>query len=80
MTGWEAECLTWGIEDAEPERTRAEWWQMAHKFHVATDGTCYPQHHVLCPHCNPQFWTGTYDSSDEPIPTALYVSLYGGPA
>jgi hypothetical protein len=33
--------------------TRYQWAELAHKFHVATDGTCYEKHHPLCPFCNP---------------------------
>lgn len=36
------------------ERTLVEWQEMAHKWHVGSDGTCYPKHHPLCPLCTPR--------------------------
>lgn len=49
------------------ERTRLEWAEMAHKFHVATDGTCYTSHHPLCPFCNPHILEGDPSWHEAPI-------------
>jgi hypothetical protein len=52
------------------ERTRLEWAEMAHKFHVATDGTCYVKHHPLCPFCNPHILEGDPSWAETSAPTA----------
>lgn len=60
------------------------WSEMAHKFHVATDGTCYVKQHPLCPFCNPPVlegdkkpWLGRVISAPiapEPVETTTAVS------